>query len=71
MKANKNANKIADVFADERVNLLHLAQQTALLFTPQMTAKMHQFLRWHSHAVNGRLDETRPEISLDNYEEIG
>ena len=67
----RQANKLADVFADDRVNLLHLAQQTALLFTPQMTARLYHFLRWHSHTVNGRKDETRPEISLDKYEEIG
>jgi hypothetical protein len=60
----KQANKLSDVFADERVNILELAQQTALIFTPSMTARLHQFLRWHTHNQNGRKSETHP-ITLD------
>lgn len=68
--SNKHANKLADVFSDERVNLIELAQQTALMFTPSMTEKLHKFLRWHSHKQNGHQSETHP-ITLDNYEDLG
>lgn len=61
----KLSNKLADTFADERLNLITLAQQTALLFTPAMTAKVHQWLRLHSHFVNGH-DTEKYEIDLDN-----
>lgn len=67
---NKHAKKLADVFSDERINPLELASQTAFLFTPSMTARLHQFLRWHSHKTNGYQTEL-PEINLDNNEEIG
>jgi hypothetical protein len=60
----KQANKLSDVFADERVNILELAQQTALVFTPSMTARLHQFLRWHTHNQNKRSSEIHP-ITLD------
>lgn len=66
----KHTNKLSDVFADERVNVLELAQQTALVFTPSMNARLHQFLRWHSHNTNGRKSEPHP-LDLDNHQEIG
>ena len=68
--SNKHANKLADVFADERVNLLELAQLTALMFTPSMTEKLHKFLRWHTHKVNGHQSEIHPK-DLDNYDNLG
>ena len=61
----KLSNKLADTFADERINVIHLAQQTALLFTPAMTSKVHRWLRLHTHLVNGH-DINKYEIDLDN-----
>ena len=66
----KLSTKLADTFADERINLIILAQQTALLFTPSMTAKVHQWLRLHTHIVNGH-DTEKYEINLDNFDKIG
>ena len=65
----KLSTKLADTFADERLNLIHLAQQTALLFTPAMTAKVHQWLRLHTHIANGH-DVEKYEIDLDKLTEM-
>jgi hypothetical protein len=66
----KQVNKLADVFADERVEITLLAMETSLAFTPRMTQKLHQFLRWHTHNQNDRISEIHPK-TLDNLEEIG
>jgi hypothetical protein len=66
----KTASRLADVFADERMNPIELAQDTFTLFTPSMTARLHQWIRWHSHKTNGHNPETLPEIDLDNLAEM-
>ena len=60
----RKGNALADVFADERLNIIDLAHETSLLFTPSMTAKLHRFLRWHSHIQNGHRSDPNP-IDLD------
>lgn len=70
MRIGKNANKLADVFADERIDLIMLAQQTNLAFTPTMNKRLHSFFRWHTHNTNKHQSEIHP-LDLDNLDGIG
>lgn len=41
------AKKIADIFADERLNVVQLAYYTSLTFTPNMFERLLGWLHWH------------------------
>jgi hypothetical protein len=69
--SNRRAVRLSDLFADDRLNPIELAQDTVMLFTPAMNARLHQWIRWHTHKSNGHSEETLPEIDLDNLEKIG
>ena len=46
-KEEKAYNKIADIFADERLNVVQLGYLTALGFTPTMISRVKGWLHWH------------------------
>ena len=70
MNEESKAKRIADEFADERIDITVLAQHSHRLFTASMVARLHQFIRWHSHFTNGRDSDTHP-IDLDRLEREG
>ena len=40
-------NKMADLFADERLNVVQLGYLSALGFTPNMISRVKGWLHWH------------------------
>lgn len=46
-REEKAANKIADIFADERLNVVQLGYDTSLTFTPNIINKIKGWLHWH------------------------
>lgn len=65
------AKKLSDLFADDRLNVITLAEVTAVRFTPKMTAKVHQWVLHHSRAVNRNNGVVElDEIPLDNIDRI-
>jgi hypothetical protein len=43
------ANKLGDVFSDERLNVVQLGHLTATTFTPSMANRLLGWLHWHNH----------------------
>lgn len=41
------AKKLADIFADERLNVIQLAYHTHNYFTPTMFERLLGFIHWH------------------------
>lgn len=41
------AKKLADIFADERLNVVQLAYHTYTHFTPKMFERLLGFVHWH------------------------
>lgn len=41
------AKKLADIFADERLNVVQLAYHTSFLFTASMWERLLGFVHWH------------------------
>lgn len=53
------AKKLADIFADERLNVVQLAYYTSFTFTPKMFERLLGWLHWHrdiSEKINVRDD---------------
>lgn len=48
-REERGADKIADVFADERLNVVQLGYHTSLGFTPHIMEKIRGWLHWHDH----------------------
>lgn len=46
-REEKAANKIADIFADERLNVVQLGYHSSLTFTPNIIEKIKGWLHWH------------------------
>jgi|694.fasta_scaffold113528_2 hypothetical protein len=63
------AKKIADIFSDERTNVIDLAHQTANLLTPNSEVRLHNWLKWHYKMTEGYKAEVPEPIQLDNYDE--
>jgi hypothetical protein len=70
VEQRNNAKKIADIFSDERTNVIDLATQTANLLTPNAEERVHRWLKWHNHLMQGYKSEIPEPISLDIYEEV-
>ena len=43
------AKKLADIFADERLNVIQLAYHTNVGFTHTMFERLLGFVHWHKH----------------------
>jgi hypothetical protein len=48
-REEKAANKLADIFADERLNVVQLAYHTNATFTQTMFERLLGFIHWHKH----------------------
>lgn len=70
MEQRNNAKKIADIFSDERTNVIDLATQTANLLTPTAEDRVHRWLKWHNHLMQGYKSEIPEPIELDIYEQV-
>lgn len=46
-KEESAAKKLADIFADERLNVVQLAYHTHAHFTPNMFERLLGFIHWH------------------------
>lgn len=46
-KEESAANRLADIFADERLNVVQLAYHTNNKFTPRMFERLLGFIHWH------------------------
>jgi len=46
-REEKAYSKMADIFADERLNVVQLGYLSALGFTPTMISKVKGWLHWH------------------------
>lgn len=62
-REEKGANKIADIFADDRLNVVQLAYYTSLGFTPNIVEKIRGWLHWHDH-ISERI-EVRNDGGVD------
>lgn len=70
MAEKHDAEKIAKVFADTRLNEVELANHTAHTFNDIMNEKMLRWFRFHHFVKNGFKDEFPEPIELDNYDEV-
>jgi hypothetical protein len=50
MREKRIAQKLADLFADSRINEIELGNQTASLFNATIEAKAQEWLAWHNAA---------------------
>ena len=48
-REEKAFDKMSDIFADERLNVVQLGYLSALGFTPNMISKVKGWLHWHDH----------------------
>lgn len=46
-REERAANRIADIFADERLNVVQLGYHSSLTFTPNLIEKIKGWLHWH------------------------
>lgn len=46
-REDKAFNKMADIFADERLNVVQLGYLSSLGFTPTMISRVKGWLLWH------------------------
>lgn len=46
-REESGAKKIADVFADERLNVVQLGYHSSLTFTPNIIEKIKGWIHWH------------------------
>lgn len=56
-REESGANKIADIFSDDRLNVVQLAYHTSLGFTPRTVEKIRGWLHWHDH-ISERIQVT-------------
>lgn len=68
MAEKHEAEKIAKIFADTRLNEIELANHTAFSFNHEMNHKMLNWFKFHHFVKNGHKDEF--PIQLDGYEEM-
>ena len=68
MAEKHDAEKMAKVFADTRLNEVELANHTAHTFNEQMNDKMLRWFKFHHYTKNGFKDDF-PEV-LDKYDQI-
>ena len=64
-REEKASDKLGDIFADERINVVQLGNLTATSFTPSMMNRFLGWLHWHNHIaerVNLRDDGGREYI---------
>jgi hypothetical protein len=47
-REDKAANKMGDIFADSRLNVVQLAYLTSLTWTPDMFNRFMGWLHWHN-----------------------
>jgi hypothetical protein len=50
-REEKAANKIADIFADERLNVVQLGYHTGLILTPSIMNRLRGWLIWHDQVA--------------------
>lgn len=62
-REEKAANKIADIFADERLNVVQLAYHTGMLMTPNMANRLKGWLHWHEQV--GESVQLRDDGGMD------
>jgi hypothetical protein len=48
-REEKAATKMADIFADDRLNVVQLGYHTGMEFTPNIINKLKGWLHWHDH----------------------
>lgn len=48
-REESGAKKIADIFADERLNVVQLGYHTSLGFTPTIMEKIRGWIHWHDN----------------------
>lgn len=46
-REESSAKKIADIFADERLNVVQLGYHSSLTFTPNIIEKIKGWIHWH------------------------
>jgi hypothetical protein len=69
MKEKRIAQKLADLFADSRINEIELAHQTAILFSDTIEDKATSWLAWHNATKNFQPSPLeQPAINLEEYE---
>ncbi len=68
MAEKHDAERMAKVFADTRLNEVELANHTAHTFNNEMNDKMLRWFKFHHFNKNGFQDEF-PE-ALDNFDKI-
>lgn len=68
MAEKHDAEKMAKMFADTRLNEVELANHTAHTFNNEMNSKLLNWFRFHHHVKNGFTDDL--PVSLDNYDKI-
>lgn len=70
MAEKHEAEKMAKMFADSRLNEVELASHTAHSFNEQMNEKMLRWFKFHHYRKNGFIDEFPEPLNLDKYDQI-
>jgi hypothetical protein len=72
-REEKTYNKMSDLFADERLNVVQLGYLSALGFTPTMMSRIKGWIHWHdqiSESVHIRDDGSMSFIDGEYLEYI-